>query len=221
MGQNIPIVASGPISMDSINDYHSPLWGANDWVLGNYYKNTLEQLGRRYYDPNGVPTSGPISIGDFYGSRYHNDLDITLTIGKGEVSAGGVYFYGYHSSYNNCTITGPLTGSYTIDNQNLFGDTIERLSVTEHDSPVDTDTLNVSFGTSAPFYDDLPRFEVTLNGLVFDTNNADIWTQRDCEGYFYSNAQWGGINRNLWTTKWIDLFTDPATSIPVTIREII
>lgn len=91
------IPLTGPISL---TDIQAEFGGSNPLSLSNYYKGGAYVLTTDYA-PN-VPTSGPISLSDFYGARRTTETTVTFT------SAGDNFFVVPATVVGNLVVT--ITG---------------------------------------------------------------------------------------------------------------
>lgn len=128
----MPLPASGALSLDDIGTEFSPLGAAQPHQLGEFYRGGL-YVGN-YTANQGVPTTGAIAIGNFYGASNRNAYTVVISTNQDRYNAYTSRTPTYIAGFSDITYqissgvvvnsTSAPTAAFTVPSAFNAGDTI-------------------------------------------------------------------------------------------------
>ena len=190
-----------PTGAASFSDIQTEFGGSNPVSLNEYYSGgSLTKADLGVFAPNGVPTSGTISVNDFRGAENTSEVWST-TITAGSASIASTTFRGFQTG-----IAGSLSDS-TPDNGRVFkAATISGLGypVTTPKGQPSTFTF-----TCQIFHASADSMNTDLNSFKFTTDGSST-LQRSDANYAISPSSPNPIHSWTWPSN-SPGFTQPPT----------
>lgn len=192
-----------PTGAAKFSEIQTEFGGSNPVSLNEYYSGgSLTKANLGIFAPNGVPTSGAISVNDFRGAQNTSEVWAT-TVTIGTVNIVGTNFYGYSKSLigsvsdetpdNGTSMkSGTLqsaqyssTGSKGAPPSNNFS-----LSVVLNEANINTNTKSFKFTTDG--VSTLQRADATYSVTAIPNSNSHLWSwASNAPGFTMSTATSG------------------------------
>jgi len=192
-----------PTGAAKFSEIQTEFGGSNPVSLNEYYSGgSLTKANLGIFAPNGVPTSGAISVNDFRGAQNTSEVWAT-TITIGEVNIVGTNFYGYSKS-----LIGSVSDETPDNGTSMKSGTLQaahyssagskgsppsesfQLTVFRNEANINTNTKSFKFITDG--VSTLQRANATYSVTALTDNYSHLWTfPSNSPGFTMSTATSG------------------------------